>query len=80
VQNHELNTSYCLEQLPQDMVQKEIKGVFGFAVDVTRVHGGYKLSQGKTEEERTNIACELEKRGDENYNEIAEAICKQSKK
>ncbi len=74
VQNHESNTSYRLEGLPQDMVQKEIKGVFGFAVDVTRIDGGYKLSQGKTEEERNNIVGELEKRGDENSNKIAEAI------
>ena len=74
VQNHETNTSYRLEGLPQDMVHKEMKGVFGFAVDVTRVVGSYKLSQGKTEEERRNIAGELEKRGDENSKKIAEAI------
>ena len=74
VQNHETNTSYRLEGLPQDMVHKEMKGVFGFAVDVTRVDGSYKLSQGKTEEERRNIAGELEKRGDENAKKIAVAI------
>ena len=74
VQNHETNTSYRLEGLPQDMVHKEMKGVFGFAVDVTRVDGSYKLSQGKTEEERRNIAGELEKRGDENSKKIAVAI------
>lgn len=79
VENHESNTSYRLEALPQDMVQKEIKGVFGFAMGVTRVDGGYKLSQGKTEEERTNIASELEKRGDKDSKVIAEEIRKQGK-
>lgn len=79
VENHESNTSYRLEGLPQDMVQKEIKGVFGFAMEVTRVDGGYKLSQGKTEEERTNIASELEKRGDKDSKVIAEEIRKQGK-
>jgi transcriptional regulator len=79
VENHESNTSYRLEALPQDMVQKEIKGVFGFAMEVTRVDGGYKLSQGKTEEERTNIASELEKRGDKDSKVIAEEIRKQGK-
>ncbi|MBI3189823.1 MAG: FMN-binding negative transcriptional regulator [Ignavibacteriales bacterium] len=74
VQNHELDTPYRLEELPQDMVQKEIKGVFGFAVDVTRIDGGYKLSQGKTEEERKNIVSELEKRGDEYSMEISKSI------
>jgi transcriptional regulator len=79
VQNHESNTSYRLEGLPQDLVQKEVKGVFGFAVDVTRIDGGYKLSQAQTEEERKNIATELEKRGDEYSKEIAEAIRKRGK-
>lgn len=79
VENHESNTSYRLEGLQQDMVQKEIKGVFGFAMEVTRVDGGYKLSQGKTEEERTNIASELEKRGDKDSQVIAEEIRKQGK-
>lgn len=79
VENHESNTSYRLEGLPQDMVQKEIKGVFGFAMEVTRVDGGYKLSQGKTEEERTNIASELEKRGDKDSQVIAGEIRKQGK-
>jgi transcriptional regulator len=79
VENHESNTSYRLEGLPQDMVQKEIKGVFGFAMDVTRIDGGYKLSQGKTEEERRNIVGELEKRGDEDSKVIAEEIRKQGK-
>jgi len=79
IENHELNTSYRLEGLPQDMVQKEIKGVFGFVMEVTRVDGGYKLSQGKTEEERTNIVSELEKRGDKDSKVIAEEIRKQGK-
>lgn len=79
VQNHEANTSYRLEELPQEMVQKEIKGVFGFALDVTRIDAGSKLSQGKTEAERENIVRELVKRGDENSTKIAAAIRKQSK-
>jgi transcriptional regulator len=80
VQDHEPNTSYRLEGLPQDMVQREIKGVFGFAMEVTRVDAGYKLSQGRTTEERRNIVSELEKRGDGASKEIAEAISKQSEK
>jgi len=80
VQNHESNTSYRLEGLPQDMVQKEIKGIFGFAMEVTRIDGGYKLSQGKTEEERKTIISELEKREDEDSKAIAEAMSKQNKK
>jgi transcriptional regulator len=78
VQNHESNSSYRLEGLSQEMVQKEIKRIIGFAVDVTHIDGGYKLSQGKSEEERKNIVSELEERGGEDSKEIAEAIRKQS--
>lgn len=76
VQHHESNTDYLLEELPQEMVQKEMKGVFGFAVEVTRIDAGYKLSQNKTEAEREKIAGELEKRGDADSRAIAEAIRK----
>lgn len=79
VRDHETNTDYRLEGLPQEMVQKEIKGVFGFAVDVTRIDGGYKLSQGKTEAERERIAGELEKRPDDPSKHIAKAIRLQRK-
>jgi transcriptional regulator len=79
VQNHEPNSSYRLEGLPQDMVQKEIKGIIGFAMDVTRVETGYKLSQKKTDAERENIVSELQMRGDDESKEIAEAIRRQGK-
>ena len=78
VERHEAATSYRLEGLPQDMVRKEIKGVFGFVMEVTRIDAGYKLSQGKTEEERGSIVSELERRGDEYSREIAEAIRKRN--
>ena len=79
VQEHESNTAYRLEELPQDLVQKEIRGIFGFAVDVTRIDAGYKLSQAQTEEDLRKIVTELDERGDENSREIAEAIRKHSK-
>ena len=78
VERHEAATSYRLEGLPQDMVRKEIKGVFGFVMEVTRIDAGYKLSQGKTEEERGSIVSELERRGDEYSKKIAEAIRKRN--
>lgn len=77
VQKHEAGTSYTLEGLPQDFVQKQIKGVFGFAVDVTRIDAGYKLSQNRNDEDHANIVHELEKRNDENSKEIAKAMREQ---
>src|SRR6266498_3321945 len=47
---------------------------------IVHVYGKVREIQGETEEERRNIVSELEKRGDENSKEIAEAIRKQSNK
>ena len=74
VGSHEAGTSYRLENLPEDFVQKEMKGVFGFALNVTRIDAGYKLSQNRDDEDHENIICELEKRGDENSKEVAKGM------
>jgi len=71
VKNHEAETSYRLDGLPQEFVRKEINGVVGFAVDVTRVDAGYKLSQNRNEADHENIVRELEARGDENSATVA---------
>ena len=74
VGSHEAGTSYRLENLPEDFVQKEMKGVFGFALNVTRIDAGYKLSQNRNDEDHENIIRELEKRGDENSKEVAKGM------
>ena len=74
VKNHEEPTAYDLESLPQDFVQKEMNGVVGFAVDVTRVDSGYKLSQNRNDEDHENIIRELKGRGDENSAAVAKSM------
>ena len=74
VKNHEAQTSYDLESLPQDFVQKEINGVVGFAVDVTRIDAGYKLSQNRNENDHENIVRELNARGDEHSVGVAKSM------
>lgn len=76
VGKHEVGTSYSLEGLPLDFVEKEMKGVFGFAVDVTRFDAGYKLSQNRNDEDYENIIHELEGRGDENSLGVAKGMRK----
>ncbi len=73
---HEVPASYSLEGLPQDFVEKEMKGVFGFALDVTRFDASYKLSQNRNDEDYENIIRELEGRGDENSLEVARGMRK----
>jgi transcriptional regulator len=74
VQAHEVNTTYSLEGLPQEFVDKEIKGVVGFAVEVTRIVAGYKLSQNRNDEDHANVVHELDKQGDENSVKVASAM------
>jgi len=74
VQKHEAETSYSLEGLPQDFVQKEMNGVVGLAVDVTRIDAEYKLSQNRNDEDHENIIRELEGRGDEQSAGVAKAM------
>jgi len=74
VRKHEVNTSYSLEGMPQDFVQREMNGVVGFVLDVTRVDAGYKLSQNRNNEDHENIVRELEGRGDEHSAKVAKAM------
>ena len=74
VYSHEANTSYSLEGLPQDFVHKEMRGVVGFAVEVTRLDAGYKLSQNRSDEDHGNIVQELDKRGDIDSMKVASAM------
>lgn len=71
VKKHEVNTGYSLEGLPADFVEKEIKGVAGFMLQVTRMDAAYKLSQNRDDESYASIVHELEARGDEASSEIA---------
>ncbi len=74
VHNHEVNTPYSLEGLPRDFVEKEMKGTVGFAIDVTRIDAGYKLSQNRNDEDHENIVRELNKREDEDSAKVARAM------
>jgi transcriptional regulator len=74
VKKHEANTGYSLEGLPADFVEKEMRGVAGFAVDVTRIDAGYKLSQNRDDESYASIIRELEARGDENSAGVAQGM------
>lgn len=74
VKRHEGATEYRMERLPQDFVEKEMKGVVAFKVDVTRLEAAYKLSQNRNDEDYQNIIIELERRGDDLSAGVAEAM------
>lgn len=76
VNKHETGTGYDLESLPADFVEKEIRGVAGFALDVTRLDAASKLSQNRDDESYSSIINHLKARGDDASAEIAEEMKK----
>ena len=71
VAKHEVGTGYSMEGLPADFVEKEMRGVAGFALDVTRLDAASKLSQNRDDESYANIISHLKARGDDASAEIA---------
>jgi transcriptional regulator len=49
-------------------------GIVGFAVAVTRIDAGYKLSQNRSDEDHANIVRELENRDDADSHNVAAAM------
>jgi transcriptional regulator len=71
IRRYETESDYRLEGLPADFVEKEIKGVMGFQVRVTRLEASFKLSQNRNDEDHASVIRELEKRGDEGSSAVA---------
>ena len=77
IDRHERSGHYKMETLPQDFVEKEIKGVMAFQIEVTGIEANYKLSQNRNEEDYWNIVSHLDGREDELSHGVAEAMKQQ---
>jgi transcriptional regulator len=47
------------EHLPIEYIESLMQGVVGFEMDITRLEGKFKMSQNRSEAERTRICAEL---------------------
>ena len=74
---YEKSDRYRMETLPPDFVEKEMKGVMAFQVEVTQIQANYKLSQNRDDEDYWNIVANLDKREDELSHGVAEAMRRQ---
>ena len=77
IDRHEGDHHYRLETLPQDFVEKEMKGIVAFQVEATRLEANYKLSQNRNNEDYWNIVSQLDQREDELSHGVAEAMKRQ---
>jgi transcriptional regulator len=74
---YEKSDRYRMETLPHDFVEKEMKGVMAFQVEVTQIQANYKLSQNRDDKDYWNIVSNLDERDDELSHGVAEAMRKQ---
>jgi transcriptional regulator len=51
-------------QLPDDYLQKMMRGIVGFGIEITRLEGKFKMSQNRTEAERGNVITALQESKD----------------
>ena len=66
--------SSSFDKLPQEYIDKMVKAIVGFTVEVESLENTFKLSQIRDEESKQNIIEELYKRGDDNSKAIAKEI------
>jgi len=65
---------YKLETLPQDYVEKEMRGIVGFEIKINRIEAKFKLSQNRRQPDYDNVIAELRKSEDGDAQKIAEAM------
>ena len=66
--------AYRVETLPEDFVEREIKAIAGFQIEVTRIEASFKLSQNRDEQDYDNIISELDERPDDGALGVAQAM------
>ncbi len=63
-----------VEELPEDMMNKYMKGIVGFRISMEKIEGKWKLSQNRDKEDHQNIIHQLEKLDDVNARLVAEEM------
>lgn len=64
-------TAAAFNNMSKEYIDKMLKAIVGFTIEVTTVENVFKLSQNKTREEQQHIIEQLKKRGDDNATSIA---------
>ncbi|HEY7418906.1 MAG TPA: FMN-binding negative transcriptional regulator [Ktedonobacteraceae bacterium] len=78
VQFHETQfpQPWPFEQLPGDFVEKMMKGVVGFSLEITRLEGKRKVSQNRTPTEQARVAEELSRSEDSSVSAVGKLMKK----
>ena len=75
IQKHESQFEKSWDfQLPDDYVQKMMRGIVGFEIRITRLDGKFKMSQNRTDVEQQQVIAALRDSQDELHNGVAELM------
>ncbi|MBK5280316.1 MAG: FMN-binding negative transcriptional regulator, partial [Bacteroidia bacterium] len=65
-----------VEKMNPNYVKKEMLGIVGFEIEITKIEGTYKLSQNRDAKNHETIISELKKRNDPSSTAIAQEMKK----
>lgn len=77
---HHRENPVLWDKLSPSLLEKELKGIVGFKIEMTDVQAAYKLSQNRSETDYGNIVEQLQHEGDPDSAKLAEVMEKRSKK
>ena len=63
-----------IENMSENFLAKEIKGIVCFGIEITSIEVAYKLSQNRDKKNHDSIITELKNRGDSNSIQIADTM------
>ncbi len=69
-------TGFQVEQMPPEMLQRELKGIVGFRLTIDKIEAAFKLSQNRDDEDYANIINKLLESEDPLSSLIAEEMKK----
>ncbi len=72
----QMENPVSVRTMSKEFLNKEIKGIVGFEIEITEIQSAYKLSQNRDKINHSNIVAELRKSGDNKSQKIAEEMGK----
>lgn len=70
------DSPYTLEDLPQEYLRAQMRGIVGFEIRITRMEGKFKLSQNREREDFENVIAKLRASGEANAQHVAEEMAR----
>ena len=69
-----------IERMTKSYLEKEIRGIVGISVKITKIEASFKLSQNRDDKNQAEIVRQLKARGDSGSIEVAEEMLRLRKK